>query len=101
MTILPSKNEAFGLVLVESLACGTPLVVSDGWALPELVTPGVTGALCDRDDPASVAEALLAALDLSRKPGTADACRATAEPYDWETGIAPVMEAIYSAPADV
>jgi len=99
VTLLPSKHEAFGLVLVESLACGTPLVVSDGWALPELVSPGVTGALCDPDDAASVAESLLVAFDLSRKPATADACRGTAEPYDWETGVAPAMETIYSAPS--
>ena len=97
VTVLPSKHEAFGLVLVESLACGTPVVASDGWALPELVSPGATGVLCDPDDPVSVAESLLRALDLSRKPGIVEACRAAAEPYDWESGVAPAMEAVYSA----
>src|SRR5581483_1107695 len=31
VTALPSVHEAFGLVLLESLACGTPVVASDGW----------------------------------------------------------------------
>jgi glycosyltransferase involved in cell wall biosynthesis len=96
VTALPSVHEAFGLVLLESLACGTPVVASDGWGLRELVAPGETGSLCDPDSPESIARALLESLALSRRPGIADACRSTAEPYDWETGIAPLMERIYS-----
>jgi glycosyltransferase involved in cell wall biosynthesis len=91
---LPAIHEAFGLVVVESFACGTPVVASNGGALPELVTPE-TGALCDPDDPVSVADALANAISLSRRRDIVDACRAVAEPYDWETGVAPVIETIY------
>lgn len=95
VTALPSQNDSFGMVLVESLACGTPVVAGNHAALPELVTPGVTGALCEPEDPVSLARALEETLELSRRPGTVDACRASAAPFDWTTAIAPAMEKIY------
>ena len=41
--LLPSLMEGFGLAPAEALACGTPAIVSDCGALPEVVTDGVTG----------------------------------------------------------
>jgi len=35
--VLPSFDEGFGLTALEALACGTPVIVSDGGALPEIV----------------------------------------------------------------
>jgi glycosyltransferase involved in cell wall biosynthesis len=72
------------------------VVASTHSALPELVEPGVTGALCDPDDPSSVAAAVLEAIDLSRRPGTAEACRASAARYDWDGAVAPAFERIYA-----
>jgi phosphatidyl-myo-inositol alpha-mannosyltransferase len=95
-TALPSKGDSFGMALVESLACGTPIVASTHAAPHELVDEGSTGALCDPDDAGSVADALLAAFQLARRPGTVEACRAAARPYDWATSLAPRFEAIYA-----
>ena len=92
---LPSKSETFGLVLLEALACGTPVVATDHAALPELVTPGVTGALCRFGDAPSVAAACIEAIALTRRTETADACRDSARPYDWRTAIAPRCVEIY------
>jgi glycosyltransferase involved in cell wall biosynthesis len=39
--------EPFGLVLAESLACGTPVITRPVGAAPEIITQGVTGFLCD------------------------------------------------------
>jgi glycosyltransferase involved in cell wall biosynthesis len=39
--------EPFGLVLAESLACGTPVITRPVGAAPEIITDGVTGFLCD------------------------------------------------------
>ena len=39
--------EPFGLVLAESLACGTPVITRPLGAAPEIVTDGITGFLCD------------------------------------------------------
>jgi phosphatidylinositol alpha-mannosyltransferase len=93
-TVLPSVHEAFGLSLLESLACGTPIVGVDHAALPELVEPGV-GALARPHDAVSLAEACLQALDLSRAPDTVNRCRSAAEPYDWDRSVAPALLALY------
>ena len=99
-TALPSINESFGMVLVESLACGTPIVVADHSAPPELVAPGV-GAVCRPGDPVSLADALLAAFALARHPDTVTRARAAAAAYDWDDAIAPSLEATYRGRTDV
>jgi glycosyltransferase involved in cell wall biosynthesis len=81
VTALPSFGEGFGLVLVEALACGTPVVGTDDGAIPEIVDRPEIGRLFARDDPQDLARALLEALDLSQEPGVADACRARAEDF--------------------
>ncbi len=95
VTVLPSTHESFGMVLLESLACGTPIVVTNHSAPPELVTPA-TGLVCEPNDPSSLAAALAAALDLSQKPETVDACRAFARRYDWDEALAPHLEELYA-----
>jgi glycosyltransferase involved in cell wall biosynthesis len=44
--LFPSVGECFGLVLVEALACGCPIIASRDGAFPELVVEGKTGFLC-------------------------------------------------------
>jgi phosphatidylinositol alpha-mannosyltransferase len=94
VTVLPAVYEAFGLVLLESLACGTPVVAIDHAGPPELVANG-TGALAAPEDPRSLADACRRALSLSREPDIADRCRAAAAPFDWDAALAPRMEALY------
>jgi glycosyltransferase involved in cell wall biosynthesis len=65
-------NEPFGLVMIEAMACGTPVLAFAEGAAPEVVDDGVTGFLCD--DEAHMAHALARVDQLSR----AD-CRATVE----------------------
>ncbi|MGH2460603.1 MAG: glycosyltransferase family 4 protein [Chloroflexota bacterium] len=54
--VLPSRDEGFGLPIVEAMACGTPVVASRGGALPELV--GEAGILVDPDRTDEFANAL-------------------------------------------
>jgi phosphatidylinositol alpha-mannosyltransferase len=96
ITALPSTHDSFGMALLESLACGTPLVTTTHSAPQELVDEGVTGELCEPLDPRSLAEACLRAFELTRNPDTAARCRATAEPYDWDLGLAPLCERLYA-----
>jgi glycosyltransferase involved in cell wall biosynthesis len=79
---LPSWGEAFGLVLVEALACGTPVVGADREAIPEVLggDDGI-GRVFAGEDPADVARALLEAIDLGRDPATAERCRARAQHF--------------------
>jgi glycosyltransferase involved in cell wall biosynthesis len=39
--------EPFGLVMIESLACGTPVIAWRGGSVPEVLTDGETGFVCD------------------------------------------------------
>jgi glycosyltransferase involved in cell wall biosynthesis len=39
-------DEPFGLVMIEAMACGTPVIAFDGGAVPEIVRNGVNGWIC-------------------------------------------------------
>ena len=91
-----SGGGGFGMVLVESLACGTPVVTTTHSAPKEVVEVGVTGELCEPHDPAGLAVACVRGLELTRKAGTTEACRASAEPFDWDRGLAPLVEGLYT-----
>ncbi len=99
VTCLPSTHDSFGMSLLESLACGTPLVTTTHSAPQELVEPGVTGELCPPHDPAALAAACLRALALTRRGAeTARSCRESARAYDWDAGLAPLCERLYRSP---
>lgn len=93
-TALPSRGEAFGLVLCESMACGTPVVGTDEGALRELVEGSGAGRLCAPDDRDDLARALLKAIDLAHDPRAAAAARARAADYSAER-FAGAYESLY------
>ncbi|HVA73621.1 MAG TPA: glycosyltransferase family 4 protein [Acidimicrobiales bacterium] len=99
VTCLPSVSESFGLVLIESLACGTPIVVVDDAAPPSLVTPE-TGCVAKPHDPQSLARSLDDALELAQQIDTARLCRGRAEEFDWDSSIAPLLERLYVSGRD-
>jgi glycosyltransferase involved in cell wall biosynthesis len=83
-TVLPSVDEAQGLVLVESLASGTPVVAARSGACPEVVTSDRVGRLFEPDDPDTLREALVAALELGAGgEATVEACRSRAADFAW------------------
>jgi D-inositol-3-phosphate glycosyltransferase len=67
VTVVPSYSESFGLVAVESQACGTPVVAAAVGGLRTAVRDGVSGILVDGHDPADYATALRTVL---ASPGT-------------------------------
>ena len=63
--VTPRWDEPYGLVVAESLACGTPVAAFDRGAVAELLTPEC-GVLVDADDVAGLAAAAVRAVDLPR-----------------------------------
>lgn len=57
-------NEPFGLVMVEAMACGTPVLAMPGGSVPEIIAPGVSGYICR-----SVTDMAKHARDLHFHPG--------------------------------
>ena len=55
--------EPFGLSVVESMACGTPVIAYRKGSMPEVVDEGVTGRLVSNTDEAVDAVATIAAVD--------------------------------------
>ena len=93
-SVLPAVEEAFGMVLVESLAAGTPIVADRSGAGPEILDSERIGRLFERDDSDDLARAMAEALELAGRPGTADACRRRAREFSWER-TADAYEALY------
>lgn len=60
--VMPSRMEPFGIVFAEALAHGIPCIARDAYAMPEIVTPGVSGALITTDDPNELAATIASVL---------------------------------------
>jgi UDP-glucose:(heptosyl)LPS alpha-1,3-glucosyltransferase len=84
--VLPSSYEALALVLLEALACGTPLITSQVAGVADFVTEGREAFLLARpEDPAELAATLRRFAALADGRGTmAEAARSLAEHLDWD-----------------
>lgn len=67
LMVMPSRNESFGMVVVESAGCGIPVIASDVGGIPEIIQNGQTGTLLPPDNPGAWLEALRAFFD---EPGS-------------------------------
>jgi glycosyltransferase involved in cell wall biosynthesis len=86
LCVVPSRDlEAFGLVLLESLACGTPVLATKRCAMPEVLAPLDERLLIPRDDAQAIAEAILGpGTEIATDPSFRDRCREYAVAnYSW------------------
>jgi L-malate glycosyltransferase len=91
--LLPSEQEAFGLVALEAMACGVPVVASDVGGIPELVV-GAGGVLRPVGDVDGMAAAGLALLEDDRWPEASRAAREQAQSFAADI-VVPRYEAHY------
>jgi glycosyltransferase involved in cell wall biosynthesis len=96
--VLPSVREQFGQVIVEGMACGLPPIAVDAFGPAEIVAHGETGWLVEPDDAASLANALVEAVNrpLERRRRGERAVRAARARYSWPA-LAQDVAAVYDA----
>jgi D-inositol-3-phosphate glycosyltransferase len=95
--VLPSHYESFGMVALEAMACGTPVIGSDVGGLAHLIKHGETGFLVPSQDPVALSECMTKILlnqslreEISRK------AYSYARKYDWNY-IADKVVSLYKA----
>ncbi len=94
--VMPSRYEPFGIAPLEAMAHQIPAVLTDSWAFPEMVVPGVNGELVKTNDPGDLAEKIVSLLkdpDRLREMGHAGRARVLSR-YTWEAVVRRMREAI-------
>ncbi len=83
--VVPSQYESFGMVALEAMACGTPVVASQIGGLAYLVQDGVTGYTVPVDEPAELAVRLTTLLqDASLREQLGQRAVQVAQDYAWD-----------------
>ena len=91
--VMPSLYESFGLVALEAMACGTPVVASRVGGLPYVVRDGETGLLVPDSDPAALAAALRRILtDSALRSRLGARAREFARGYSWQRVAREMLE---------
>ena len=86
--VLPSLSESFGIVQLEALACGRPVVATRNGGSEEVVISDDYGLLVEPADPEDLADKILAALD---REWDREKILAYAERYTWENIAKEIM----------
>ena len=84
-------QESFGIILLEALAAGTPIVASDLDAFKQVLRGGAVGSLFTVGDPVALADALGALLDDPRRAPNSRRPGPGGRPFDWAVIAGQVM----------
>lgn len=100
--LVPSYSESFGLVALEAMACGTPVLAHRVGGLAELVQHKETGALIDSLDPQQWAEHIAGlATDRNHWRRCSEGAAALAQQYSWESTAQQSLTAYRAASVQV
>ncbi|SDK51095.1 glycosyltransferase family 4 protein [Methanoculleus thermophilus] len=87
--VLPSLRESFGVVQIEAMACGKPVVATRNGGSEEVVISDKYGLLVEPADPEDLAEKILVALD---REWDREAILAYAERFTWENIVKDILK---------
>jgi D-inositol-3-phosphate glycosyltransferase len=91
--VIPSYYESFGLVALESLACGTPVVATKVGCVESVIHHGETGYVVPDNAPRSLADNIALVLSPSNgKPESRQSIRASVTKFDWSNIADAVVE---------
>ncbi len=93
--VLPSLSEGFGIVNLESMACGLPIIATNVGGIPEIVTDGENGFLVSPKNPAQIAEKILLLFtDDKLREKISKNNKEKVKEYDWQNIVAK-LEKVY------
>ena len=96
VVVVPSHYESFGMVALEAMACGTPVIASDVGGLRYTVRDGETGLLVPRQDPTALAEKIeLLLKDEPLRLKLGEQAVQTTQRYSWST-VAQEIQHLYN-----
>ena len=101
VSVIPSYYESFGLVALESMACGTPVIASRVGGLPTIVKDGLNGYLVPWRCPEPFADGLDVLLgNAAIRQAMSDASRQTALSMSWATVVDSLLNTYPGSVAD-
>ncbi|MFC1899265.1 glycosyltransferase [Chloroflexota bacterium] len=89
--VMPSYYESFGLVALESLACGTPVIANNVGALRDTILDGKTGYVVPDNNVPSLIEKIKIVLDWPKSPGRANEIRESVAEFGWDKVAAGII----------